>query len=66
MSELKWFKSSFSEASGNNCIEVAIAEPNGIVLRESEIPAAVISTNRVALRALILGVKTSGAGSGHL
>ncbi|MDK0522407.1 DUF397 domain-containing protein [Streptomyces sp. ML-6] len=66
MSELKWLKSSFSEASGNNCVEVAMVDANDIALRESESPAVVISTNRAALRALILGVKTTGAGSGHL
>nr|WP_250289062.1 hypothetical protein [Streptomyces atroolivaceus] len=36
-------------------------ETNGIALRESESPAVVISTNRAALRALILEVKR-GAG----
>ncbi|MER5357215.1 DUF397 domain-containing protein [Streptomyces sp. NPDC002785] len=57
MPELNWLKSSFSEASGNNCVEVAAVEANHIALRESESPAAVISTNRAALRALVLGVK---------
>ncbi|MGW1812223.1 DUF397 domain-containing protein [Streptomyces sp. NPDC002125] len=57
MSELKWLKSSFSEASGNNCVEVASVETNGIALRESESPAAVISTNRAALHALVLRLK---------
>ncbi|MFH8473297.1 DUF397 domain-containing protein [Streptomyces sp. NPDC018000] len=57
MPELNWFKSSFSEASGNNCVEVAAVEADRIALRESESPAAVISTNRAALRALVRGVK---------
>ena len=61
MSELKWLKSSFSEASGNNCVEVASVEANVIALRESESPTVVISTNRAALRALVLGVKTGQA-----
>ncbi|WP_405811749.1 DUF397 domain-containing protein [Streptomyces sp. NBC_01520] len=60
MSEPKWLKSSFSEASGNNCVEVAAVEADGIALRESENSAVVISTNRAALRALILGVKRGG------
>jgi hypothetical protein len=55
--ELNWLKSSFSEASGNNCVEISAVSADRIALRESESPAAVISTNRAALRALVLGVK---------
>ncbi|MER6104460.1 DUF397 domain-containing protein [Streptomyces sp. NPDC001832] len=55
--ELNWLKSSFSEASGNNCVEIAAVEADRIALRESESPAVVISTNRSALRALVLGLK---------
>jgi hypothetical protein len=53
---LKWFKSSFSEASGNNCVEVA-ATPDGVALRESDAPAEVLTTSRVALQALILSAQ---------
>ncbi|MGW3162823.1 DUF397 domain-containing protein [Streptomyces sp. NPDC001142] len=59
MSELKWLKSSFSEASGNNCVEVAMVEADGIALRESEIPSVAISTNRAALQALVTAVKAN-------
>lgn len=58
MSELQWLKSSFSEDGGNNCVEVAAMEHNGIAVRESDSPALVITTNQAALRALISGVKT--------
>ena len=61
MSDLKWVKSSFSEASGNNCVEVAAADADRVTLRESESPTVVISTSRTALRALVLGVKASQA-----
>ncbi|MFE4794054.1 DUF397 domain-containing protein [Streptomyces sp. NPDC057908] len=56
--ELNWIKSSFSEASGNACVEVAAADADLIAIRESESPDAVLVTSRCALRALVLGVKT--------
>ncbi|WSD73460.1 DUF397 domain-containing protein [Streptomyces sp. NBC_01591] len=59
MPELNWIKSSFSEASGNACVEVAAANADLIAIRESESPDAVLVTSRGALRALVLGVKTS-------
>ncbi len=58
-STLHWLKSSFSGDGGNNCIEVA-ATQNGAALRESDSPAAVISTSQAALRALLLEVKAGG------
>ncbi|MFF2962901.1 DUF397 domain-containing protein [Streptomyces sp. NPDC057963] len=56
--ELNWIKSSFSEASGNACVEVSAANADLIAIRESENPDAVPVTSRGALRALVLGVKT--------
>ncbi|WP_455351362.1 DUF397 domain-containing protein [Streptomyces sp. SYSU K217416] len=64
MVELKWLKSSFSEASGNACVEVA-ATTDGVALRESDAPAQAITTDRGALRALLAGVK-AGAFGGSL
>ncbi|MCX4964963.1 DUF397 domain-containing protein [Streptomyces sp. NBC_00654] len=55
--ELNWTKSSFSEASGNACVEVAAYSVSAIALRESDSPAVILSTNRAALRALIVGIK---------
>ncbi|MET9520122.1 DUF397 domain-containing protein [Streptomyces sp. NPDC002994] len=63
MPELKWLKSSFSEASGNACVEVAATSPEGISLRESDNPDIVVSTSQPALRALLLGVKAGGVQS---
>ena len=37
MPELKWLKSSYSEASGNNCVEVAKTGPL-IAVRDSKDP----------------------------
>ncbi|MFJ1826996.1 DUF397 domain-containing protein [Streptomyces sp. NPDC088178] len=62
MSGLHWQKSSFSDAGGNNCVEVAAAEGTDIAIRESESPERVVTTNRAALRALVLGVKADGIG----
>ncbi|MFD4629708.1 DUF397 domain-containing protein [Streptomyces sp. NPDC058284] len=60
MSELKWLKSSFSEASGNNCVEVAATGTDHIALRESDSPAHVLATDRAALEALMRSVKHRG------
>ncbi|MDX3713063.1 DUF397 domain-containing protein [Streptomyces europaeiscabiei] len=57
MTRLKWIKSSFSEAAGNACVEIATPSPEGIALRESESPARVLTTDRTALRALVRSVK---------
>ncbi|WSF24405.1 DUF397 domain-containing protein [Streptomyces sp. NBC_01358] len=57
MPEPIWLKSSFSEASGNNCVEVASIEHDCIALRESDSPTVILSTHRAALHALVLGVK---------
>ncbi|MFF8954376.1 DUF397 domain-containing protein [Streptomyces sp. NPDC014894] len=46
MSTLRWFKSSFSEASGNACIEVAVDPGEGIAIRDSRCPARMIVTDR--------------------
>ncbi|MER5768341.1 DUF397 domain-containing protein [Streptomyces sp. NPDC001985] len=46
MSTLSWFKSSFSEASGNACIEVAADGGAGIAIRDSGCPAQVITAGR--------------------
>ncbi|MES4908944.1 MULTISPECIES: DUF397 domain-containing protein [unclassified Streptomyces] len=52
---LNWRKSSFS-TSGANCVELA-AVPNGIHLRESDEPDAVIHTTPATLRSFIRAVK---------
>ncbi|MDV9196100.1 DUF397 domain-containing protein [Streptomyces sp. NPDC088175] len=61
--ELNWTKSSFSEASGNACVEVAARSDSTVALRESDSPTVILSTSRAALRALIAGMK---AGQSHL
>lgn len=52
-----WLKSSFSGEGGNNCVEIAAPTHEGIVLRESEIPARVLTTDRAVLRALVQSIK---------
>ncbi|WP_323186763.1 DUF397 domain-containing protein [Streptomyces sp. NBC_00878] len=54
---MQWLKSSFSEASGNNCVEVAATE-DGISLRESESPTKVLSTGPEVLSTLLRSVKS--------
>ncbi|MBZ6140178.1 DUF397 domain-containing protein [Streptomyces olivaceus] len=57
MSALKWIKSSYSEASGNNCVEVAWAQ-TGVALRDSKRPADVIVIDRASLGALIESLRS--------
>ncbi|MFF1649720.1 DUF397 domain-containing protein [Streptomyces sp. NPDC058240] len=58
MSDLRWVKSSFSDAGGNNCVEVAAVEDEGIALRESDSPGTVLIISQSALRALLFAVKS--------
>ncbi|MEU7043178.1 DUF397 domain-containing protein [Streptomyces varsoviensis] len=51
-----WLKSSFSGDGGNNCTGIAAAGSTA-ARRESETPANLISINRAAPRALVLGIK---------
>ncbi|MEE4494723.1 DUF397 domain-containing protein [Streptomyces sp. BE230] len=56
--ELTWTKSSFSEASGNACVEVATLADDGLIaLRESDSPHTVLVADRDALRALLSSMK---------
>ncbi|WP_413801588.1 DUF397 domain-containing protein [Streptomyces iranensis] len=56
MSTLSWRKSSFSDAGGNNCIEIAIDSVD-IAVRESFEPDTTITTTQITLRDFIRGVK---------
>ncbi|MFF2408838.1 DUF397 domain-containing protein [Streptomyces sp. NPDC058092] len=64
MPGLHWLKSSFSDAGGNNCIEVAALEGEDVAIRESESPERIVTTDRATLRALVLGLKSSKVGFG--
>jgi hypothetical protein len=54
--EHTWQRSSFCGGGGNNCIEVAVGG-SGIAIRESSEPEAVLTTDRAALRAFVVGVR---------
>lgn len=56
MPRLIWVKSSYSDAGGNNCVEVAEAGQR-ILLRESETPEGVITADQSAFRGLVTGIK---------
>ncbi|MFD8200551.1 DUF397 domain-containing protein [Streptomyces sp. NPDC059701] len=64
MSALKWIKSSYSEASGNNCVEVAWTQ-TGVALRDSKRPADVIAVDRASLGALIGSLRSGSLGTGR-
>ncbi|NWF25165.1 DUF397 domain-containing protein [Streptomyces sp. PKU-EA00015] len=54
MSELKWFKSSFSEASGNACVEVAVSDTDtDIAIRDSVFPHHTFTVDRRAFAAFV-------------
>ncbi|UNO39798.1 DUF397 domain-containing protein [Streptomyces sp. MST-110588] len=63
MSEPVWLKSSFSEESGNSCVEVAevtFDTPGAsgtLALRESDAPDHVMISGRDALRGLLARIK---------
>jgi len=62
LSELEWIKSSFSEASGNACVEIAVRDDDEIAIRDSVFPARSIRVSRAALAALVADVR-AGAGA---
>ncbi|MEV8341161.1 DUF397 domain-containing protein [Streptomyces niveus] len=58
---LDWQKSSFSGGDDNqDCIELAEADSQ-ILLRESNAPGTIITTDRAKLRAFLLGVKPASS-----
>ncbi|CAM5637555.1 MULTISPECIES: DUF397 domain-containing protein [Streptomyces] len=61
MPEPQWLKSSFSEASGNNCVEIA-STGSHVSLRESEDLRRVITTGPKAFRSLLVGIKADIVG----
>ncbi|GAB2784810.1 hypothetical protein GCM10027073_16770 [Streptomyces chlorus] len=60
MSDLKWFKSSFSEASGNACIEVAVHDSERMAIRDSVRPALAFAIDRTAF-SLFVNAARAGA-----
>ncbi|MFI2210246.1 DUF397 domain-containing protein [Streptomyces sp. NPDC020141] len=53
---IQWQKSSFSGGNGPDCVEIA-QHDDSILLRESDAPTTVITTDRAKLAAFIQGVK---------
>ncbi|MFF7287607.1 DUF397 domain-containing protein [Streptomyces griseorubiginosus] len=62
--ELRWTKSSYSEAAGNACVEVATSR-DGIAVRDSKRPANAFVTGRASFGALIEGLRSGSLGSGR-
>ncbi|MFE9883600.1 DUF397 domain-containing protein [Streptomyces scopuliridis] len=63
MPDPKWLKSSYSEASGNNCVEVAVEGQHFVALRDSTRPGHTVVTNRTAFRMLVRGLASKGFGA---
>ncbi|GGZ48513.1 hypothetical protein GCM10010387_48550 [Streptomyces inusitatus] len=63
MSTPRWFKSSFSEASGNACVEVCLDGWEGVVaVRDSGRPARVVVADRPAFAAFVAFAALAGSG----
>ncbi|MFF6881534.1 DUF397 domain-containing protein [Streptomyces sp. NPDC012474] len=62
--ELRWTKSSYSEAAGNACVEVATSR-DGIAVRDSKRPANAFITGRASFGALIEGLRSGSLGTGR-
>ncbi|MEU1813867.1 DUF397 domain-containing protein [Streptomyces aureoversilis] len=56
MSALPWQKSSYSEAA-SACLYLAATPSGAVLLRESDIPDAVLATTHTRLRPLIARIK---------
>lgn len=57
LAHLTWQKSSFSGGTETeDCVELA-ATPTSIHLRESDAPTTTLATTRLALKALLTGLK---------
>ncbi|GAB2921595.1 DUF397 domain-containing protein [Streptomyces mayteni] len=59
MSALEWQKSSFSGEAHQECIQLA-AGPSPLLLRESDDPAAVLTTRPARAAALLTAIKGGG------
>ncbi|WP_421107820.1 DUF397 domain-containing protein [Streptomyces sp. NEAU-S77] len=59
---MKWFKSSFSETSGNACVEIALCDDGGIAIRDSVFPSRTIRASRAALAALVTEIQAGANG----
>jgi hypothetical protein len=57
----RWFKSSYSDGAGNNCVEVADLTDtahDGIAVRDSKVPqGAALLVGRTAFAAFVQGVR---------
>lgn len=54
--DLKWRKSSFSEDSDGNCLELA-SQGDDVLIRESEVPQAIARVAPATLKTLLAYVR---------
>ncbi|MFI7875342.1 DUF397 domain-containing protein [Streptomyces salinarius] len=57
-SEPVWYKSSYSEEGGNNCVEVAVLEDRCIGIRDSVRPAMSFSVEHATFTAFIRAIQS--------
>ncbi|QFR02832.1 DUF397 domain-containing protein [Streptomyces phaeolivaceus] len=57
---VQWRKSSFSEDSDGNCIEVGLSG-DGVLIRESDEPGTVVTTASDGLRVFLADIKAGAA-----
>jgi hypothetical protein len=59
--DVQWRKSSFSEDSDGNCVEVALSGDD-VLIRESDEPAAIVTTTPERLRTFLVGIRAGLVG----
>ncbi|WP_424887543.1 DUF397 domain-containing protein [Streptomyces sp. XH2] len=57
MAHLNWQKSSYSEEA-SSCVFLAATPTGAVLLRESDVPDAILATSPARLRPLITRIKT--------
>jgi Domain of unknown function (DUF397) len=62
LSTLDWKRSSFCGGGGNNCVEIAVRDDDGIAIRDSVYPVPIIKTSKTALATFLAGVRDGMVG----
>jgi hypothetical protein len=55
---LDWKRASFCSGGGNNCVEVAVRDDDGIAIRDSVHPTRIITISRTAFATLVAELRT--------
>lgn len=59
--DVQWRKSSFSEDSDGNCVEVALCGDD-VLIREGDEPGVIVTTTSERLRTFLVGIRAGAVG----